>query len=154
MTGGLFARSLFVSLVACYAAAGVLAAHRAYFPVSRVTIRAAKPALQAGTVVRVDTVTSGRGPVSIRVELVQDGRVQLVVLDSIASKRWAYWDPRRVIHSTHATMPRWLPARFRAGEITLRATVTGAPAWLRQPPPVVEEVRLPLQIGGSVGRPE
>ncbi len=154
LTAARAGRTLVAGIVALYVAAGLVASHRAYFPVRSVAIRASEEIVRPGTRIQVDTVTSGRGPVSIRVELLQAGESQLVVEDRIASKRWAYWGPRQVLHTTDATLAASMAERFQPGMITLRATVSGAPAWLRQPPPVVEELRLPFRVDRDADRLE
>jgi hypothetical protein len=145
---------LVVGIAGFHLVAGLLASHRAYFPVRSVAVRASENILRPGTRIQVDTVTSGRGPVAIRVELLQGGRAEELTADSVPSKPWAYWDPRRVFHSTGATIPDSVAERFEPGVITLRVTVTGSPAWLRQPPPVVEEVPMPFRTGREVDRLE
>jgi hypothetical protein len=154
LTAARAGRTLVVGIVAFYVAAGLVASHRAYFPVRSVVISASEDIVRPGTRIRVDTVTSGRGPVSIRVELLQAGRSEPLVVDSIPSKGWAYWDPRRVFHSTDATIPASVAERLEPGVITVRASVTGSPAWLRLPPPVVREVRLPFRQGREADRLE
>lgn len=61
---------------------------------------------------------------------------------------WAYWDPRRVYHATHVTLGA-VAGRLHNGEVRIRATVTGVPAWLRQPPPVVKETDASFEAGSS-----
>jgi hypothetical protein len=133
-----------LSFAAVFLAVGIGASHRAHYPISSVCVFLADSVLSAGSGIRVDTVTSGRGPVSIRVELVQRGHVATVVLDRVASKRWAFWDFRPVRHSTYGTVSWRLLERFSAGQAVVRATVVGVPAWLRQPPPVIREVTTQL----------
>ena len=43
-----------------------------------------------------------------------------------------------------------LAGRFHSGEVRIRATVTGVPAWLRQPPPVVKEADASFEASGAV----
>jgi hypothetical protein len=136
-----------LSGLAVFLAVGIVASYRAYYPISSVRILLAEPLLRPGGGIRVDTVTSGRGPVSIRVELVQGERTATVVLDRVASKRWAFWDFRAVRHTTYAVVSRMLLGQFTAGQAVVRATVVGMPAWLRQPPSVVQEVAVEVQVG-------
>ena len=140
-------RVALLSSLAVFLAVGAVASLRAYQPVYGVMIELGQAALQAGSPIRVDTVTSGRGPVSIRVEIVQGSHVETVAIDHIASRRWAFWDFRLVRRSTQATASPALLGRFEPGPVVVRATVVGARAWLRQPPPVVEEVATRLPPG-------
>jgi hypothetical protein len=140
-----FFRNGVLGALAILLAVSIVAGYRAYAPISSVEIRLAEPALHDGGGIRVDTVSSGRGPVSIRVELIQGTRSATVVVDRVASRRWAFWDFRSVQHSTYAVVSRSLLERFTAGKAVVRATVVGAPAWLRRPRPVVQEVTVALQ---------
>ena len=143
------ARVVLLSGLAVFLAVGALASYRAYQPVFGVSIRVDPPALEAGAAVRVETVTSGRGPVTIRVEVVQGSHAETVAIDHVASRRWAFWDLRLVRRATRASLSRALLARLEPGPVVVRATVQGAPAWLRQPPAVVEEVAAQVPAGGG-----
>jgi len=134
-----------VTCLAVFIAFGAVASYRAYYPVSSVRIVLAEPTIRGGTGIRVDTVTSGRGPVSIQLDLVQGSRSETVAIDRVSSKRWAFWDFRLVRHSTWAVVSGRLLERFTAGPAVVRATVVGAPAWLRQPPPVVAQASANVQ---------
>lgn len=136
------AKTLALALLALYVAVGLVASHRAFYPVSRVTILLPSTHLEPGRPIRIETVSSGRGPVSIRVEAVQAGRSHLLAMDHVGSKPWAYWDPRRVVHRTDVLWPLEVLVRLQPGSVTLRATASGVPAWLRRPPLVVDEVTL------------
>jgi hypothetical protein len=92
-------------------------------------------------------VNSGRGPVTIHVELIQGTRNATVAVDRVSSKRWAFWDFRLVRHSTYTVIVSSLLERFDAGPAVIRATAVRAPAWLRQPPPVVQEASMQVQAG-------
>ncbi|HXK10245.1 MAG TPA: hypothetical protein VMT70_11415 [Vicinamibacteria bacterium] len=142
------ARVALVSGVAVFLAVGALASYRAYQPVYSVTIRIGVVALEPGADIRVETVTSGRGPVTIRVEIVQGSHAETVAIDHVASRQWAFWDFRLVRRATHARASRALLSRFEAGPVVVRATVQGARAWLRQPPAVVEDVPALVPAGG------
>lgn len=147
MNPGRLARVALLSSLAVFLAVGAVASLRAYQPVYGVTIELGQPVLQPGSPFRVDTVTSGRGPVSIRVEIVQGRHAETVAIDHIASRRWAFWDFRLVRRSTQATASPALLGRFEPGPVVVRATVVGARAWLRQPSAVVEEVTTRLPPG-------
>jgi hypothetical protein len=139
-------RIVTLSCLAAFLAVGIVASYRAYYPVSSVRILLPEATIRVGSGIRVDTVSSGRGPVSIEVELIQGTRRATVVIDRVSSKAWAFWDLRSVRHSTYAAVPKGLLERFAGGAAVVRATVAGAPAWLRQPPPVVQEVSAELQV--------
>ncbi len=138
-------RVLTLSLLAAFLAVGIVASYRAYYPVSSVRILLPEAIIRVGSRFRVDTVSSGRGPVSIEVELVQGTRKATIVIDRVSSRPWAFWDLRLARHSTYAVVDESLLTRFAAGPAVVRATAVGAPAWLRQPPPVVQDVAVELQ---------
>jgi hypothetical protein len=142
------ARAAVVSLVAVLLAVGVLAGYRAMFPVKSVTIALVDSALRAGSGVRVDTVASGRAPISIRVEIVQGSHSETMVLDRIVARRWPFWDTRLVQHSTYAMVSQEMIGRFDAGPATLRATVTGTAVWKYRPAPVIREVTAAVPRSG------
>ena len=139
-------RKALVGVVTIFVAAGALASYRAFYPISDVRTLVAALPVRAGTAIRVDAATSGRGPVSIRVELVQGDRSATLVLDRVRSRRWAFWDFRRVPHATQAVVSGATLAGFRSGKAVVRSTLVGSRAWLRQPPPVVDEVAVELDV--------
>jgi hypothetical protein len=138
-------RILILTCVAMFLAIGVMATYRAYYPVSSVTILLPEATIRPGVGIRVDTVSSGRGPVSVQVEIIQGTRSATVAIDRVSSRRWAFWDFRWLRHSTYSVVRSSVLQHFTSGPAVVRATVVGAPAWLRQPPPVVEEAAAQLQ---------
>ncbi len=136
-----------LSCLALLAAVGTVAGYRAYQPVAGVTILLAEPVVRAGGGIRVDTLSSGRGPVSIRIELVQGDRSSTVALDRVTARRRPLWDLRTTRHSTYAVVSRNLLERFTPGRAVVRATVVGPRSWLRQPPPVVQEASAEIETG-------
>jgi hypothetical protein len=126
-------------------AAGAVASFRAYYPVRQVSVKMSERVLRAGTQLQVDTRSSGRGPVDVRLELVQAGHSEMLALQRIRSRRWAFWDLRGVEHRMTSVCRREQLERFRSGSALLRATAIGAPAWLRQPPPVVQEIAIEVE---------
>jgi hypothetical protein len=138
-------RGVIVSILALLATSGGLASYRAYYPISRVALRVSSAPIRAGTIIRVDTASSGRGPVEIRVELIQGTQHATLVLERVGSRRWAFWDFRSVSHTTRAVVSAATLERFTGGEAVVRATARGAPAWLRQPPPITDEVTVEVE---------
>ena len=143
-------RGIWIGILIClvlFLTLGVVVSYRAYYPIVSVKILLAEPMLRADGVVRVDTVSSGRAPISIRVELVQGDRSEIVVIDRVTSRNRALWNLRAVQKSTYAPISRAMLERFTAGQAVVRATVVSGPTWLRQPPPVVHELATNLQVG-------
>jgi hypothetical protein len=132
-------RRVIAATVAMLAVSGAIASYRAYYPISSVKLRA-EPGLRPGSIIRVDTASSGRGPVEIRVELLQGGQRTTVALDRVGSRNWALWDSRWVHHHTEVAVTRETLQHVVAGRAVVRATATGTRAWLREPPPVTDEM--------------
>lgn len=138
-------RKLVLVPIALLLASGVLASYRAYFPVRDVTLLLPESALRAGSPVRAVTRSSGRGPVEVRIELVQGARSELIAVQRLRGRRFAFWDPRAVETTLTSAVSRELIERFEPGPAVLRATATGSRAWLRQPPPVVRDVAVEIR---------
>lgn len=124
--------------------AGAAASYRAARPVYDLSVSIPGPALEAGSRVRVEATGSGRGPVAIRLELVQDGRSETLLRGRMRSRRYAFWDPRPLPFAAEAVVAADSLRAFHPGPATLRAEATGAPAWLWQPTPVVREVAVEI----------
>lgn len=139
-------RVTILSGVAGFVAVGTVVSYRAYSPVSSVTIVLPEPTIRVGGGIRVDTVSSGRGPVSIEVDLIQGSHRATAVIDRVSARPWTFWDFRSVRHSTYVLVHAALLERFSSGPAVVRTTAIGAPAWLRQPPPVVEEASVELRV--------
>ena len=125
---------------------GLWAADRAWTQVRRLEM-SATPVIAAGSMARVDVVTSGRTPVTVVVTLTQGARTDTIAVQTISGHRDGFWDPRFISRSF---VPRVTPtqvAHFLAGRAVLRAEARGRPQWLREPPPVVRE--LPVTIARS-----
>lgn len=130
---------------------GVTASYRAYYPISGVKILA-DVRLQPGSTIQVDTISSGWGPVEIRVELLQGGQRATVALDRVGSRRWAFWDSRWVHHHTQVALRQDVLQHLAAGSAVVRVTAAGTRAWLRQPPPVVEETTVEIAPSTAASR--
>jgi hypothetical protein len=139
-------RAIVVGLMSMAVAVGGVTAYRAYHPILRVQTRVVGSPVRAGTVVEVESTGSGRAPVSIRVELIQGTRSATLVLDRIRSRRWAWWNPRPVSHVTRAVVSRATLGQFTAGEAVIRSTVDGPPVWGQSVAPVVDQVRVELEV--------
>jgi N-methylhydantoinase A/oxoprolinase/acetone carboxylase beta subunit len=89
LTAGRAGRALQSGLAGGYVATGVLATHRAYSPVAAVAIVVPEAPLTPTSELRVDTTTSERGPVVVRVECSQGARSELLAVDRVPAKPWA-----------------------------------------------------------------
>ncbi|HVO11304.1 MAG TPA: hypothetical protein VMX54_11240 [Vicinamibacteria bacterium] len=131
--------------VLVFLAVGGIASWRALVPVSRLQVQVPGGVLRPGREVWIETVSSGRGPVQLRLEALQGGRSELLASGHVASRRWAFWDPRSVRHSMVVSVRPQTIAHLVAGPVTLRATAIGAPAWLHRPAPVVRQIEVACQ---------
>jgi hypothetical protein len=138
-------RRLVLLLVVVVAAVAVLAAWRALFPVSRLTVSVPGGVLRSGGEVWIEAVTAGRGPVRVRLEAVQADRTEVVAAGRFATRHAHAWDLRPQRHSLRVRVTPATLARLGRGPVTLRATALPAPAWPRQPPPVVTETEAECQ---------
>lgn len=139
-----YLRILLTPFVA-YLLMGPVAAHRAYYQVTKVEIVPAVSDLFPGLQFEARAVTSGRTMATLVVELEQGGSAQAVVRSEIRANRWRFWDPRRVYTTESIVLTDRHIAPFSSGPATLRVTGHGRSQWLRVPPPVVREysVRIP-----------
>jgi hypothetical protein len=116
-------------------------------PAARLTLEPEAPALGRKSPVHVTAEASGRGLVSLRLELVQGDSVQVLEEKRFAPRApWAFWGARttRAEIRTDAGSEK-VPA-LKAGEAVLRAIATRAGTWLLHPDPVVLEKKLPVRL--------
>jgi hypothetical protein len=93
----------------------------------------------------------GRGLSEIRVEVEQGGRTTVVHRSSDAPlAAWALVGPRRLVRDLDVDVGRGAVATLREGEATVRVVAARAGTWLRRPPPVVQELRLPVRLAAPV----
>lgn len=98
----------------------------------------------AGSTVTARFVASGRNRVDAWVELVQDGRVEILARDTIPDNKSRFYDPRPQRAVIHATIPADVHSRFQSGPLSIRAVGAGRMQLLRVPPPVTSEVTTTL----------
>lgn len=132
-------------------AIAVISAHRALFQVQHLELTVTDPVLRYGTTVRVNARSSGRVPVELRLELIQQGHTETLAAQRIP-KNEPTFDPRWKRASVTFVMDPGLLAKFRSGPAVIRATGMGGSAqWLRTPPPTVREVAVSIPAAtGSV----
>ena len=119
---------------------GAWSAYRAWVQVRSVEVRLLTPNLREGASAIVRVVTSGRGLVTTRLELVQGNRAELIAQMLIAGNRNGFFDPRFREGIMTPSLTKEFLARFQPGAAILRATATGRPQWTRLPPPTVQEL--------------
>jgi hypothetical protein len=132
-------RRLVLLLVIVVLAVAVLAAWRALFPVSGLKVSVAGGVLRPGAEIWIDAVTSGPGPIHVRLDAEQQGRTELLASGRLATRHWSRLDLRPLRHSMRIRMQPDALTRLARGRLTLRATAVPPPAWPRRAPPVVSE---------------
>ena len=137
-------RACFV-LLAAYLSIGMIAAYRAYYQVHSLELKTAESILRRGSAVTTNVVSYARTTVDVRLELVQDARVQTLATQRIPGNEWAFFDPRSRQGSQITVLTEDVLQRFEPGLAHVRATAIGRPQWTRLPPPVVREFPVIIQ---------
>ena len=116
-------------------------------PDPAIEIEPGMPGLGRRTPVRVLFEEPRRGLGSLRVELLQDGRVEvLAALEHEPRPAWKVWGERTQREELELEVGSDTVKDLREGVATLRASAWPAPALLRRPPAVVQEVSLPVRL--------
>lgn len=133
-----------VAVFAALLVIGGLSAHRAYFQVRSLEVKA-PPLLIDGSVVEVAVVCSGRNRVGVEAELIQGEHSEALLNFRVPGNNLAFFDPR----AQHATQTAVLNTetlnRFQPGAAVLRVVATGRPQWGRTPPPTIRELAVTIQ---------
>ena len=123
---------------------GGLSAHRAYFQVRSLEVRAPQLLID-GSVVEVAVVGSGRNRVGVQADLIQRLHSKALLNFRVPGNNLAFFDPR----AQHATQTVVLNtetlSRFQPGAAVLRVVATGRPQWGRTPPPTIRELPVTIQ---------
>jgi hypothetical protein len=132
-----------VGVFAALLVIGAISAHRAYFQVRSLEVKA--PQLPTGgSVVEVAVVCSGRNKVDVHAELIQGEHSGALLNFRVPGNDLAFFDPR----AQHATQTAVLDSdtlkSFQPGAAVLRVVATGRPQWGRRPPPTVRELAVTI----------
>jgi hypothetical protein len=129
-----------LAVVLAHATLASISAYRAWVQIRSLDLRVSRAVLGPGTAVDAQVVSWARTWVSVRVELVQDGRVSTLARVRVPPNHEGVYDPRwrRASLRVGFTAARLEP--FHPGPALVRATALGGPQWLRTPPPRVREV--------------
>ena len=144
-------RKLIVVSLIVFLVAGAWSSYRAYFQIKSVHLELTDGALRSGSTARVDVVSYGRVPVDVRLEMVQGARAETLGVQHVSAHYDGFWDPRTIKGSFSVVLTPEVLSHFQAGPGVLRATARGRPQWLREPPPLVEQlmVEIPRMPGGD-----
>lgn len=134
------AKRVILIVTLLFVTTGAWSAYRAWFQVRALELRVMSPDLRAGLPVVVQVVTSGRTPVDVRLELVQETHVEMLATLRVAESHDGFFDPRNRQGSMTPAFTASFLEHFQPGPAVLRATAVGRPQWLRTPPPVVKEM--------------
>ena len=137
-------RAVQVLFVVCFVTA-MTSGYRAYYQVYRLDLELTEPVLRGGSVIQTSVVGSGRTPIDVRVELIQDGRARTLAVQRMPDNDWAAFDPRPQRASQTVVLSPEVMAGFPTGAAKVRATATGRPQWLRLPPPLVREAEVEIR---------
>ena len=105
------------------------------------------PGLGRKTPVRVAAAVSGRGLSRVRLEVVQEDRVQ-VVAEKVYLPRsaWDFWGPLTERAEIRAEVGADNVPGLKAGEAVLRAVADRPGTWLLHPRAVVQELKVPVRL--------
>jgi hypothetical protein len=121
----------------------LVSVYRALFQVQSLELTVTDPVLRYGTTVRVNARSSGRVPVDLHLEMVQQGHTETLIVRRIA-KNEHMLDARWQRESLTFVMSPTFLSKFRPGPAVIRATGTGRAKWLLAPPPTVREVAVSI----------
>ena len=131
-------KRVFMIGVSVYLVIGMISAYRAFYQVHSVEIESAD-VLQSGSAITTNVVSYARGPVDVRIELVQDGHSATIAALRVRGNEWALLDPRTQHGSQSIVLTDEVLKQFANGKAIVRATAIGRPQWGRLPPPLVRE---------------
>ena len=137
-------KRFFIAVVVVLLVIGAVSAHRAYFQVRSLDLKAPQT-LSAGSFVEADVVASGRNRIRVEVELVQGNYTELLFALNVPGNNLAFFDPRAQHATQSVVLDNERLFRFQPGAARLRATATGRPQWGRTPPPTVREIDVRVQ---------
>lgn len=116
-------------------------------PAAQVRMLPDLPGIGARTRVTIDVEEPTRGLSDVKVELWQgDQRFPLVQRQFAPRPAWAFWGPRTQRERLTVEVGAQSQRGLHEGEAVLRVTAERAGAWLRNPDPVVAELKLPVRL--------
>lgn len=137
-------RWLCIFLFASYAVPGLFSSYRAWVQVRSLDLIVPGSELRAGDTIRVRAVSWARTWVDVDLTLVQGSHTKTLAVRQIPKNHNASIDPRWRRDSIAVVLTPGVLSGYDRGAVTVRATATGGPQWLRTPPPLVREVRAQL----------
>ena len=105
------------------------------------------PAIGKRTPILVKVEEPRRGPASVRVELVQGTRTQVLAEKAFSTRSsWKLWGSGAPAVELKVEVGRETIRGLAAGTATIRVVAARAGSWLRHPEPTVREISLPVRL--------
>ena len=95
--------------------------------------------LGPGASIQVDAVTSGRNPVTVSLEAIQNGVSHPLAVVTVPENRNRFYDPRSQRERFVVVMTPAILRSLNEGPVLLRAKGEGRSQFLRTPPPAIQE---------------
>jgi hypothetical protein len=118
--------------------------YRAIWQVLSLDLRVPGAELRAGTAASYSVLSSGRVPVTVRLEMIQGTHAETLSVTRVRSGVIAGYDPRIYRESRTVIFTDTLLARFQPGPAVLKATGIGSMQWLRVPPPTTRQTAVQI----------
>lgn len=136
---------IILPLLAVHVALATWSGYRAIVQVFELELHSTSAVLTRGSTVGADVVSSGRVPVTLRLELVQGARVETLAVTRVRDSENPSYDPRSRRGAVSVALDSAVLTRLSPGPATLRATALGASQWLRTPPPTIRELAVRVE---------
>ena len=138
---------LVLALVLAFGLAALLLASLRVGPAPEVRISPSAKAIGMRGSVVVTATAGGRGLAGLRVEVEQKGRTTVVAhAEHKPLPPWAFRGHRDTREELQVDVGRKAVPDLAGGEATVRVVAERAGTWLRQPGPVVVELKLPVRL--------
>lgn len=138
-------RRIFVPLIVIHVSFALWSGYRAIVQVFRLDLDVASSVLHDGSTIAFAVVSSGRVPVTVRLEMIQGSTAETLAVERVRTSRNPAYDPRTKRASRTVVLSPDLLARFSGGQAFVRVTALGGSQWLRTPPPTVREAVVTIQ---------
>ena len=113
--------------------------YRAIWQVLSLDLRVPSATIQSGASASYSVLSSGRVPVTVRLQLIQGARADTLAVTRVRQGYPAGYDPRLFRGERTVVFTNAMLSGYRPGPAVLRATAIGSMQWLRTPPPTIRE---------------
>lgn len=116
-------------------------------PEPEVSLQAGLPAIGKRTPITVKVAEPSRGLSRVRIEFVQGDRIELLTEKNYSPRpAWAFWGNRTERDEIRVEVGRETIQGLKGGNATIRATADRARSWFLSPPPVIQELTVPVRL--------